>query len=237
MRWTDQGQRSTHKALFWKVSTLKFTCNKPIHITNFNCTHPLQQASHARTIRCLFTKSPEVVDHGEPCDNKFQNVFLILRWCDMLFPFLLDEVRQETDQTHTFILPIKVLRRNLQTSEKRKAHVILDILEPFIKANWQSLNIMLPVSTDHTRAQQWKWLYNMTLTLSSPKLTLSDRAGIAKLVKHLTEKAGAIMIRVKVPSAAKDFLSLSTPSADSYGIHTAAVCNLMHWSTSDLFTH
>ena len=54
----------------------------------------------------MFTKSLEVVDHGDPSDHKFQNVLFVL---DILLPFLLDECRQEADQASTLVLPMKVL--------------------------------------------------------------------------------------------------------------------------------
>ena len=53
--------------------------------------------------------------------------------------------------------------------------------------------------------------------------------GITQLVKHPTEKPGAILTRVRVPGAAKDF----SPRVNflcrlSYGVRTAPVYNHMH---------
>ena len=58
---------------------------------------------------------------------------------------------------------------------------------------------------------------------------VNSRAGIAQLVEHPTEKPGAILILVWVPSVARDF----SPRVDllcriSYSVHTAPTCNRMH---------
>ena len=54
--------------------------------------------------------------------------------------------------------------------------------------------------------------------------------GITQLVQRPTEKPGAILTRVRVPGAAREFsLTESTSSADSLtGVCTALVCNRMH---------
>ena len=55
------------------------------------------------------------------------------------------------------------------------------------------------------------------------RLDLKGAAGIVQLVERPTEKPGAILTRVRVPSAARDFfvvVPVSTPSADSLTVST-----------------
>ena len=54
-------------------------------------------------------------------------------------------------------------------------------------------------------------------------------AGIARLVERRTEKPGAVLTRVRIPGAARDFYSrVSFWCRLSDGVRTALVCNRMH---------
>ena len=60
----------------------------------------------------------------------------------------------------------------------------------------------------------------------------SNSAGIAQSIEHPTEKPGAILTRVRIPGAARDF----SPRANfqcklSYGVSTAHECNRIHQHT------
>ena len=60
-------------------------------------------------------------------------------------------------------------------------------------------------------------------------MNLSLRGGIAQLVERTAEKSGAILARVRVPGAAKDFSPrVNFQCRLFYGVRTAPVCNRMH---------
>ena len=55
---------------------------------------------------------------------------------------------------------------------------------------------------------------------------------IAKLAEHPAEKPGAILMRVRVPIAARDFSPIVNFQCRlSYGVRTAHVCNRTHQHT------
>ena len=61
----------------------------------------------------------------------------------------------------------------------------------------------------------------------SPKFDY--KKGIAQLVERPTEKSGAILTRVRVPGAARDFSPrVSFQCRLFYGVRTDSVCNRMH---------
>ena len=58
---------------------------------------------------------------------------------------------------------------------------------------------------------------------------MTQRAGMAQLAERPTEKPGAMMTRVRVPGAARDFSPrVNFQCRLSYGARTAPVCNRMH---------
>ena len=54
----------------------------------------------------------------------------------------------------------------------------------------------------------------------------TKEAGIAELVERLIEKPGAILARVRVPGAARDFFPESTSGADSLPVSVQPPCEI-----------
>ena len=59
--------------------------------------------------------------------------------------------------------------------------------------------------------------------------SMTQQAGMAQLAERPTEKPSAILTRVRVPGAARDFsLGVNFQCRFSYGVCSAPVCNRMH---------